>query len=139
MLKNAMWKWLVLVLLVAGSLVVVTPIKEKVQLGLDLQGGTSIVVEIDQKKLVEDLIKDNEKLPPDEQLSEVEINKIKADSLEDVQSRTVEVLRNRIDSCGIAEPVIYPSQADRITVQLPGVGEAKSREAEKQHIKGCFP
>ena len=127
-----MWKWLALVLLVAGSLVVVTPIKEKVQLGLDLQGGTSIVVEIDQKKLVEDILKENS------ELSEVEINKIKADSLEDVQSRTVEVLRNRIDSCGIAEPVIYPSQANRITIQLPGVGEAKSREAEDSIKKAAF-
>jgi len=132
MLKNAMWKWLILVLLVAGSLVVVTPIKEKVQLGLDLQGGTSIVVEIDQKKLVEDLLAKNSELTEDE------ITKIKADSLEDVQSRTVEVIRNRIDSCGIAEPVIYPSQANRITVQLPGVGEAKSREAENSIKKAAF-
>jgi len=132
MLKNALWKWLILVLLVAGSLVVVTPIKEKVQLGLDLQGGTSIVVEIDQKKLVEDLLAENSDLTDDE------ITKIKADSLKDVQARTVEVIRNRIDSCGIAEPVIYPSQDDRITVQLPGVGEAKSREAENSIKKAAF-
>jgi SecD/SecF fusion protein len=138
MLKNAMWKWIVLVFLVAGSLVVVTPIKEKVQLGLDLQGGTSIVVEIDQAKLVADIIKENEDLPVDERLSEVEITKMKTDSLDDVQSRTVEVIRNRIDSCGIAEPIIYPSQSDRITIQLPGVGEAKSKEAEDSIKRAAY-
>ena len=132
MLKNSLWKWLVLVLLVAGSLGIVLPIKEKVQLGLDLEGGTSIVVEIDEVKLTEDIIKGNPNI------SEVEINKIKADSLKDVQARTVEVIRNRVDGCGIAEPIIFPSQANRITVQLPGVGETKSKEAENSIKQAAY-
>ncbi|MBT8046490.1 MAG: hypothetical protein KJN67_04930, partial [Pontiella sp.] len=55
--KNKLWKWLLLGILVLWSISLVTPISQKVKLGLDLKGGSSFVVEVDAedvaKKMVE--------------------------------------------------------------------------------------
>ncbi len=59
------------------------------RLGLDLRGGTQIVLEA------------------------------KGDS--DAADRSLEVLRRRVDSLGVAEPVIARSGENRIVVELPGV------------------
>ena len=48
-------KWAILAVLAAFSCYVTFPAKEKVRLGLDLQGGTSFTVQIDEAKLTEDL------------------------------------------------------------------------------------
>ena len=48
-------KWSILAALVAFSCYVTFPAKEKIRLGLDLKGGTSFTVQIDEAKLVEDL------------------------------------------------------------------------------------
>ena len=45
--RNNIWKWLVLVLLAAVSVHVTMPVKEKVRLGLDLEGGTSFTLGVD--------------------------------------------------------------------------------------------
>ncbi|MFC9292089.1 protein translocase subunit SecD, partial [Streptomyces sp. NPDC057052] len=65
-----------------------------VHLGLDLRGGTRIVLET---------------RPAD------------ADADADTVDRTVEVLRGRVDALGVAEPTIVRSGDDRIVVELPGV------------------
>ena len=52
MKKKTMWKWIFLGLLVLSSLMLVTPVKQKVKLGLDLQGGISFIVEVDEEELV---------------------------------------------------------------------------------------
>lgn len=62
-----------------------------VQLGLDLRGGTQIVLE----------------------------TRPTADA--DAVDRTLGVLRGRIDALGVSEPTLARSGSNRIVVELPGV------------------
>jgi len=95
--KNAMWKWLILIGLTCWSVVLVTPVREKVKLGLDLRGGTSYLLEIDDSALDDNARKD-------------------------AQPRALEIIRNRVDALGVAEPIIYPQpDGKRIVVQIPGL------------------
>jgi protein-export membrane protein SecD len=74
-------------------------LREKaIPLGLDLQGGMHLVLEVDSSKL-----------PPEEAKSSVD--------------RAIEVIRNRIDQFGVAEPIIQREGANRIVVQLPGLSD----------------
>jgi len=125
--KNALWKWLILIALVAGSLVTVTPPKDKLKFGLDLKGGISFVVTVDEAKIEQDIRADAK-----ERLDEDEIQAQVHEALKDAQERSIEVLRNRLNRLGIEEPSIV-AKADRIEIQLPGIGEEKRDEAE-QHI-----
>ncbi|MBN1871894.1 MAG: protein translocase subunit SecD, partial [Candidatus Omnitrophica bacterium] len=67
----------------------------KLNLGLDLQGGMYLVLEVDTRELAE---KDKK----------------------DARSRAIEILRNRLDPQGVKEYPIYPEGQDRIVIQLPG-------------------
>ncbi len=71
-----------------------------IKLGLDLQGGMHLVVEIDDTGLSDDA---------------------KRDAME----RVIRILRNRIDQFGVAEPVIQEQGDRRIIVQLPGLQDAE--------------
>ena len=75
-------------------------------LGLDLQGGMHLVLEVDASKL-----------PPEEAKGAVD--------------RAIEVIRNRIDQFGVAEPIIQREGTNRIVVQLPGLSD---RERARQLI-----
>ena len=66
-------------------------------LGLDLRGGTHMLMELDVSKL-----------DP------------KAD-VNDAMSRAIEILRNRVDQFGVAEPLIVRQGQRWIVVQLPGI------------------
>jgi preprotein translocase subunit SecD len=66
------------------------------RLGLDIQGGLNLVMEIDTTKLPPDLAK-----PP---LDESEA-----------------IIRNRVDQFGVTEPVIQKIEPMRLIVELPGV------------------
>ena len=122
--KHAIWKWLTLIVLMAFSLVLVTPPGEKIRLGLDLKGGTRFVVEIDKVRLEEEI-----RSRPDN-VSDEDIAAVVKDTLKDAQERAVEVIRNRVDNLGIAEPIIYLGQQDRIIIELPGIDEEKRKEAQ---------
>jgi SecD/SecF fusion protein len=91
------WR-LVAVLLVLGAAgwVVAT---RPARLGLDLRGGTQIVLEA----------KDG----PD--------RRVDGDTL----ARTLEVLRRRVDQLGVAEPTLQRSGDRRVIVELPGVYDPK--------------
>ncbi len=78
---------------IAASIYVVATVDPR--LGLDLRGGTQIVFEA-------------------QDTPEVTVNA-------DVISRTVEVLRRRVDGMGVTEPTIQGAGARRIIVELPGV------------------
>jgi SecD/SecF fusion protein len=93
MSRHLGWRLLavLLVLGAAGWLVATRPAR----LGLDLRGGTQIVLEA----------KDG----PDR----------KVDS--DTVARTLEVLRQRVDQLGVAEPTLQRSGDRRMLVELPGV------------------
>lgn len=73
------------------------PPQQKVKLGLDLKGGMQLILQV---------------LPAGE-ISNV--------SISDLTNRTMEVIRNRVDSLGIAEPLLQKVGQDRIMVQLPGI------------------
>ena len=95
--KYALWKWLGLIAAICISIAIVYPISEKVNLGLDLQGGTSFLLEVDTEKL-------------------------EGRALDDVKERALEIIRNRVDALGIAEPIIYAETGNnRIVVQMPGL------------------
>jgi SecD/SecF fusion protein len=48
-------------------------------------------------------------------------------------SRSLEILRNRIDQFGVTEPVIVPQGSEQIVVQLPGIQDpSRARELIKQ-------
>ncbi|TMQ69743.1 MAG: hypothetical protein E6K81_14240, partial [Candidatus Eisenbacteria bacterium] len=70
--------------------------KKAIHLGLDLQGGMHLVLEVDKSKL-------------------------SAAEAKDAVDRAMEVLRRRVDEFGVAEPLIQREGEDRIAVQLPGL------------------
>jgi SecD/SecF fusion protein len=111
------------VLLVGLCLTAVTPPLDKrdaegrvvepgrIQLGLDLQGGTSFLVRLIAQ--------------PDETGQTREITSTMVD-------QAVEVIRKRVDQLGTSEPVITPSGVDRILVQIPGLDTAKLAQTRDQ-------
>jgi preprotein translocase subunit SecD len=80
--------------------------KSAVQLGLDLSGGLSIVLQADMDALRERLGRD---------LTEAD--------REDAVNRALEVLNSRIDRFGLTEPVIRRQGADQIYVEIPGAAD----------------
>lgn len=129
--RNAVWKWLVLIALVCGSLALIYPPSEKVTLGLDLKGGTSFVVEIDKEQLGNEVRGKN----PD--LTAAELTKRVNEDAARGREMAVEIIRNRVDGLGIAEPIIYSAtyrDQERIIVQLPGV-DAEKRKAARESIE----
>lgn len=142
--KNTFWQWVILVVAVSASLVIVTPPLDKkdadgrilrsgkIRLGLDLQGGTSFTVKIDEEEVKTELRSQNPGLT-DEEIG----NKV-SQVLQGSQNRALEVLRNRVDNLGIDEPIIYAGKDNTIIIQLPGIDEEKRKEAEKSIRSAAF-
>lgn len=76
---------------------------KSINFGLDLAGGTSITLQIDKSSL-----KDGE-------------------DIKDIQSQSLEIIRNRVDQYGLSEPQISPSGDDRILVELAGVDDSTAK------------
>ena len=72
--------------------------EKRLKLGLDLQGGSQILLEVDYSEL---------------QISEKE--------KEDAVKTALEIIRNRIDQFGVSEPSIQRVSNNRIIIQLPGL------------------
>jgi len=125
--KNKLWKWLLLGFLVVWSLTLVTPLDQKVKLGLDLKGGSSFVVEVDADDVAKKMVEAGEAATVEE-ISASDLNK----QIALVQEIAVEVIRNRIDVLGTAEPEIYPEGDSRIVVRLPGADSETRAEAKAQ-------
>jgi protein-export membrane protein SecD len=70
--------------------------KQAVHLGLDLQGGMHLTLEVDKSRL-------------------------NTEEAKDAVDRAMEVLRRRIDEFGVAEPLIQREGDERIAIQLPGL------------------
>lgn len=79
-----------------------------IRLGLDLQGGVHLVIEVDRVKFRQELKNQN--------LSESEIE----DRMESVLDIAAEVVSNRVDQFGVAEVAIVKQPPDRIVVEMPG-------------------
>ena len=80
--------------------------KNAVQLGLDLSGGLSIVLQANLDALKEKLGRD---------LNDAD--------REDAVNRALEVLNSRIDRFGLTEPVIRQQGKDQIYVEIPGTAD----------------
>jgi SecD/SecF fusion protein len=95
----------------------------KIKLGLDLQGGTSFLVEMDINSLP----------------SATDTNKTaQAADISSAISQAVEVLRKRVDAFGVAEPVIKSVGGNQIEVQLPGLSQAVKESAKEQIQKAAY-
>ncbi|MCL2218468.1 MAG: protein translocase subunit SecD [Chitinispirillia bacterium] len=75
-------------------------LKRILNLGLDLQGGMRLVLEIDGSKLDDDARKD-------------------------AIDRAYAIIENRINQLGVAEPILQKQGRDRIIVELPGIKDEK--------------
>lgn len=143
--KKTIFKWMLLIVLVGLSVATVFPVKDKVRYGLDIKGGTSFTVQIDEAAMVDQIREDIRiKLGPEDfaKLSEEDVTTRVKDrmlaSLKEAQARAIEVIRNRVDGLGIAEPIIFPEKDNRIIVQLPGVDEKKRDEAARMLKEAAF-
>ncbi len=87
--------------------------QKTISLGLDLQGGVNLTLQIDEEELRKQLL---EKYEDENKLNE-NFEKEKMEALE----RGLEVLKNRMDQFGVAEPVIRKTFEGRISVELPGL------------------
>ncbi|EPH45124.1 protein translocase subunit SecD [Streptomyces aurantiacus] len=101
-MPRAPW-WRAIVALVAVAASLFLALTQSPRLGLDLRGGTQIVLETKDSPTVE------------------------ADA--DATRRAVEVLRQRVDALGVSEPSLAQAGDSRIIVELPGVQDP--REASR--------
>lgn len=93
------------VVAVAMSVAMIYPPDKKIALGLDIKGGTSFLIKLQQT--------DKEITPS-------------------MLDQAVEVIRKRVDYFGASEPIISPVGKDRILVQIPGLSTEKIQEARQQ-------
>ena len=130
--KHALWKWLLLVGLAAWSLALVLPVEKNVKLGLDLRGGTSFTVEIDRTELEKQIREQSPDLTPEQAASSA------VESVRNARKQALEIIRNRVDSLGVAEPMIYPEKDDRVVVQIPGLKDADRDRARELIQSAAF-
>ncbi|MDR3281042.1 MAG: protein translocase subunit SecD [Synergistaceae bacterium] len=97
MLKKDKVRLVVIVVILIAAAAIVFPIQGRVRLGLDLKGGAHIVLQARN---------------PDGS----------APSGPDIES-LMEVLRNRVDQYGVAEPQIQREGFDRVAIDLPGMDD----------------
>ncbi len=126
MKKSLLWRLVVVITVLVAAIIILVPTfryygmsaterdamppsklarlrSQAVRLGLDLRGGTHLVLEVDTRNLTEDQRKD-------------------------APERAMQTIRNRIDEFGVAEPVVQRQGENRIVVQLPGVDAARAKE-----------
>ncbi|HEY4414161.1 MAG TPA: protein translocase subunit SecD [Verrucomicrobiae bacterium] len=93
----------------------------KIKLGIDLQGGTSFLVEMNTNALLAS-----------------STNGAQSQVMSAALDQAVSVLRKRIDKFGVAEPVIQSQGDNRILIQLPGLSQADKESAKEQIQKSAF-
>ena len=98
--KNLKYKILFILGLLGFSVWLSFPLNKKIKLGLDLSGGMHLILRVDTSKL-----KDADK--------------------NDAVERAVEIIRNRVDQFGVAEPFIQRQSSDQIVIQLPGITDSQ--------------
>ena len=99
--RAPLWRALASFAVVALALLAALSVSPR--LGLDLEGGTQIVLETQDSE------------------------RIRADA--GSTDRALEVLRGRVDALGVAEPTLARAGERRIIVELPGeIGRASCRE-----------
>lgn len=96
MMKQYYYKLLLIAVVIAACIYTIYPPEKKIRRGLDLQGGVHVVLSVEE---------------PGKQPGVIS----------DLADRVLEVIRNRIDSLGVTEPIIQKEGTNRIIVDLPGV------------------
>lgn len=144
--------------------------EKRMKLGLDLQGGMRVVLEVNTAKLLEKIAKNpdeaffkalNEAVDitsiSEESVVEVFVERLTANQIrlskyfgsirqsddeilselqsqaDDAVSRAMEIIRNRIDQYGVAEPSIQRQGNRRLIVELPGIS---NEEEARQLLQG---
>lgn len=92
-------KLAITLILVAVSIYLIYPLGNTLKLGLDLQGGTHVVLKL-------------------KETAETPINQ---ESL----NRVIEVVERRVNELGVTEPIVQTQGKDQVIVQLPGVKDSK--------------
>jgi SecD/SecF fusion protein len=108
--RNLFILLLVAGLLLASAVVIAT---KKTREGLDLKGGVSLVYQAKPTKFAP---------------------KVTGDALQ----RTLDIMRERVDQLGVAEPEILRSGADQINVNLPDVKNAAEAESQVGQVAQMF-
>jgi SecD/SecF fusion protein len=111
-MKNSKIRGMIIALVILVTLYFFAPLvipnlpgfwtSKELKLGLDLQGGSQIQLEVDYEDLE---LSDKEK--------------------QDAVKTALEIIRNRIDQFGVSEPSIQPVGENRILIQLPGLKDPK--------------
>ncbi len=96
MSKNLKIRILTVLTVLIAALFCAFPIENRINMGLDLKGGMHLILKVETETLDEN-------------------------ARQDVVERAIEILRNRIDSLGVAEPIIQRQGEDQIIIQLPGI------------------
>ncbi len=96
MFKSVRSRIIVILALVGVSIAYL--VTNQITLGLDLQGGMHLVLEVDDPE-----------------------GTLTADARADAIDRAERILRTRIDEFGVAEPLIQKIGSERIVVELPGI------------------
>ena len=81
------------------------PLSKNIKLGLDLQGGTAFLIQLDGQPSAA------------------------------AREKAIEVIRKRVDKFGLSEPIIQPVGSNRISVEIPGLSEQQKDEARGQLSK----
>jgi len=80
--------------------------KRSIKLGLDLQGGMHMVLELDKSKI-----------------------NMNEDEAKDAIDRALEIIRTRVDQFGVSEPLIQKAGDERIVVELAGIVDTSRARA----------
>lgn len=96
----------VLIIVAAAALAAYSLIANRINLGLDLQGGMHLALEV---------------ADPDGTMT--------PEALRDATDRNLHVIRNRINQFGVAEPLVQKVGDDRIIVELPGIRDEERARA----------
>lgn len=107
------------------------------KLGIDLKGGTSFLLELDLSRV------SNTNAPGTNSVAASTNNAAGESLLQQSGSsffveQAISVLRKRVDSLGVAEPVIQPAGDNKILVQLPGLTEAAKQDARNNLRRAAF-
>ena len=136
MIKKTWWKWLILLAALLASAYSMFDFtngcKSKLRYGLDIQGGYSFTLQLDEEALRQSLSENPDATPE-------EIERKVAEATKNSDEIAAEIIRNRIDPLGTEEPIITRGKNDhRIYVQLAGADEEKRQQAEKSVRSAAF-
>ncbi|NQU12460.1 protein translocase subunit SecD [bacterium] len=106
---NQRFAWKFALVAAMGVLAVWSFYHYGIQLGLDLEGGTSFRLKMD-------------------------LSQIDSTGRGQAMKQAIEIIRKRIDRFGVAEPIIQSEGDDRILVQIPGL-EQKFREQARRILE----